>query len=98
MIRLNETEIRVMDRTASGVKGIDIGNGICVGCEIADLNTQILVVTENGYGKRTNLNEYRVTHRGSKGVKALNITEKNGNIVSFKCIEGTEDLVVITNN
>ena len=98
MIRFDENEIRVMDRTASGVKGIDIGNGICVGCEIADLNTQILVVTENGYGKRTNLNEYRATHRGSKGVKALNITEKNGSIVSFKCIEGTEDLVVITNN
>ncbi len=99
MIRFVENEIRIMGRTASGVKGIDLGqDGICVGCEIAEPEQQILVVTENGYGKRTNIEEYRMTHRGSKGVKALNITEKNGNIVAFKLVNGDEDLMIITNS
>lgn len=98
MIRFNENEIRVMGRTASGVRGIDLGDGICVGCEVTDKTEQILVVTEKGYGKRTNIEEYRQTHRGSKGVKALNITDKNGNIVSFKIVNQTEDLMIITNN
>ena len=98
MIRFNESEIRVMGRTASGVKGIDLGDSICVGCEIAHPNQEILVVTEKGYGKRTKIEEYRMTHRGSKGVKALNITEKNGNIVSFKLVIGDEDLMIITDS
>ncbi len=98
MIRFKESEIRVMGRTASGVHGIDIGNGICVGCEVANFEQQILVVTKNGYGKRTSVNEYRQTHRGSKGVKALNVTEKNGNIISFKIIDGNEDLMIITDS
>ena len=98
MIRFNESEIRVMGRTASGVKGIDLSDSICVGCEIAQQNQEILVVTEKGYGKRTNINEYRMTHRGSKGVKALNITDKNGNIVSFKLVSGDEDLMIITDS
>ena len=98
MIRFDESEIRVMGRTASGVRGIDVGDGICIGCEVADSNQEILVVTENGYGKRTIIDSYRQTHRGSKGVKALNTTEKNGNIVSFKIVEGNEDLMIITNS
>ena len=98
MIRFKETEIRKMGRTAAGVKGIELGNGNCVGLEIASPEEQVLVVTENGYGKRTNVNEYRMTHRGSKGVKALNITEKNGNIVAFKLVKGKEDLMIITNS
>ena len=98
MIRFNENEIRIMGRTASGVKGIDVGNGYCVGCEIAANDQEILVVTEKGYGKKTNIKEYRMTHRGSKGVKALNITEKNGNIVSFKILSGNEDLMIVTNS
>ena len=98
MIRFDEKEIRIMGRTASGVKGIDVGTGICVGCEIAESGQQILVVTEKGFGKRTDLEEYRMTHRGSKGVKALNVTEKNGNIVSFKTVHGDEDLMIITNS
>ena len=98
MIRFNETEIRIMGRTAAGVKGIDLGDGKCVGCEIAMPNQQILVVTEKGYGKRTETEEYRMTHRGSKGVKALNITDKNGNIVSFKLVNGNEDLMIITDS
>jgi DNA gyrase subunit A len=98
MVRFDEKEIRVMGRTASGVKGIDITEGVTVGCEIATEGQEILVVTENGYGKRTKKEEYRMTHRGSKGVKALNITEKNGNIVSFKTVNGDEDLMIITNS
>ena len=98
MIRFDENEIRVMGRTASGVRGIDIGTGKVVGCEIAQDNQEVLIVTENGYGKRTDVDEYRMTHRGSKGVKALNITEKNGNIVAFKMVDGNEDIMIITNN
>ena len=98
MIRFEEKELRIMGRTASGVRGINTGDGICVGCEIAEPGQQILVVTEKGYGKKTDLEEYRMTHRGSKGVKALNITEKNGNIVSFKTVHSDEDLMIITNN
>ena len=98
MIRFDETEIRVMGRTASGVRGIDVGDGFCVGCEIAGNNQEVLVVTEKGYGKKTDISEYRMTHRGSKGVKALNVTEKNGNIVSFKILNGDEDLMIVTNN
>ena len=97
MIRFNENEVRIMGRTASGVRGINIGeNGKCVGCEIATEDQMVLIVTENGYGKKTDINEYRTTHRGTKGVKALNITEKNGNIVSFKLVDGNEDLMIIT--
>ena len=98
MIRFNENEIRVMGRSASGVRGIDANGGICVGCEIANERQEILVVTENGYGKKTPLEEYRLTHRGSKGVKALNVTEKNGNIVAFKVVNGDEDLMIITDS
>ena len=98
MIRFNENEIRIMGRTAAGVRGIDIEDAICVGCEIANKDQQILVVTEKGFGKKTDLSAYRMTHRGSKGVKALNVTEKNGNIVSFKTVSGKEDLMIITDN
>ncbi len=98
MVRFDENETRVMGRSASGVKGIDIEDGICVGCEVATDSEQILVVTAKGYGKKTDLNEYRKTHRGSKGVKALNITEKNGNLVAFKTVNGDEDLMIMTNS
>ena len=98
MIRFEEKEIRIMGRTASGVRGINVEDGVCVGCEIAEQGQQILVVTEKGYGKKTDLEEYRMTHRGSKGVKALNVTDKNGNIVSFKTVHDNEDLMIITNN
>ena len=98
MIRFDEKELRVLGRTASGVRGIDVEDSVCVGMEIAEAGQQILVVTEKGYGKQTSLEEYRMTHRGSKGVKALNITEKNGSIVSFKTVDGSEDLMIITNS
>jgi len=97
MIRFNENEIRVMGRTASGVKGIELSeNCFCVGAEIATPGQEVLVVTEKGYGKRTDIDEYRLTHRGSKGVKTLNITDKNGTIVSFKTVTSDKDLMIIT--
>ena len=98
MIRFNENELRPLGRTASGVKGLDVSGGICVGMEVSTKNSDILVVTENGYGKKTKIDEYRLTHRGSKGVKALNITSKNGNIVTFKIIDEEADLLIITNS
>ena len=98
LIRFNENEVRIMGRTASGVRGIDVGDGVAVGMEISSEKDDVLVVTENGYGKKTKIDQYRMTHRGSKGVKALNVTEKNGNIVSFKIVNGEEDLMIITDS
>ena len=94
----DENEIRVMGRTASGVRGINLVNDICVGAELANDENDILVVTEKGYGKKTNMQEYRQTKRGSKGVKTLNITDKNGKIVGFKSTTNDNDLMIITNN
>lgn len=94
----NEEEIRVMGRTASGVKGISLEDGKCVGLETAKSDDNIIIVTEKGYGKKTHISEYRKTKRGSKGVKALNITEKNGNIAAIKRFEENNDLMIITNN
>ncbi len=98
MVRFIESEIRNMGRTASGVKGIDVGDGKVVACEVCDGDKKVLVVTENGYGKKTLISEYRMTHRGSKGVKALNMTEKTGNIMSVKIIEENQDLMIVTDN
>lgn len=98
MVVFNEEEIRVMGRTASGVRGINLGDSDCVGLEVASLENNILIVTENGYGKKTLVSEFRTTKRGSKGVKALNITEKNGTLVAFKLINEDQDLMIITNS
>ena len=97
-VRFKENEIRSMGRNTSGVKGIDVDGSIVVGCEVINnpLEQQMLVVTEKGYGKKTNISEYRLTHRGSKGVKTLNITEKNGSLVSIRSVTGEEDLLLIT--
>ena len=93
----DENEIRVMGRTASGVKGINLGSAKCVSIENVNDNDNIVIVTENGYGKKTLISEYRKTKRGSKGVKALNITEKNGNIASIKKVIDDSDIMIITN-
>lgn len=93
-----EDEIRVMGRTASGVRGINLNDTDCVGLEVVTLEDNILIVTRNGYGKKTLVNEFRTTKRGSKGVKALNITDKNGLLVAFKIINGDQDLMIITNS
>ncbi len=98
LVRFDEKEVRIMGRTASGVRGIDLGEGYCIDANIADPGKEVLVVTENGYGKRTTIDEYRQTHRGSKGVKTLNSTEKTGKIVAFKVVNDIEDLMIITNS
>ncbi len=98
MVRFVENEVRIIGRNASGVRGIDLGGAIVVGGEVITNNEQVLIVTEKGYGKKTPIDEYRLTHRGSKGVKALNVTEKNGMLVSLKAVTGDEDLVIITDS
>lgn len=98
MVRFVEKEVRIMGRTAAGVRGIDLNGAKVVGGEVITNNEQVLIVTEKGYGKKTPIDEYRLTHRGSKGVKALNVTEKNGMLVSLKAVTGEEDLVIITDS
>ena len=98
MVRFNENEVRVMGRSAAGVKGITLENDYCVGTEVASESQEVLVVTEKGYGKKTAVREYRQTKRGSKGVKTLSITEKNGIIVGFKSVYNDCDLMIITNS
>lgn len=102
MVRFNETEIRSMGRGTSGVKGIDLTDSEVVSSEIINSGEEILIVTEKGYGKKTLIDEYRLTHRGSKGVKALNITEKNGNMVALKYVNPNYvdklDVMIITDS
>ena len=100
MVRFDENEIRSMGRSSSGVKGMELDGAIVVGLEVVETGHMVLIVTENGYGKQTIVDEYRLTHRGSKGVKALNITEKNGTMVSLKCFEPNAplDLIIITDS
>ena len=97
MVRFSEKLIRSMGRGASGIRGINLDGSILVGMEIAKDNLDVLVVTENGYGKRTPISEYRVTNRGGKGVKTLNITEKNGSITAFKTVDNKKDIIIVTN-
>ena len=101
LIRFHETSLRPLGRTASGVKGITLREGDqVVGLDVADdaSDDEVLVVTENGYGKRTPVNDYRLSNRGGKGIKTATITEKNGNIVCITTVTGEEDLMVVTNS
>ena len=100
MVRFDENEVRSMGRSSSGVKGMDLDGSYVVGAEVVEKDHMVLIVTENGYGKQTIIDEYRLTHRGSKGVKALNITEKNGNMVKLKCFDPNDklDLMIMTNS
>ncbi len=97
-IRFNESTVRPMGRTATGVRGItlDNENDEVVGMiSVDNPETTVLVVSEKGYGKRTDIDDYRVTNRGGKGVKTLNITEKTGNLVAIKGVTDKEDLMII---
>lgn len=98
MVKFNENEIRVMGRTASGVRGINLEESKCICCEIVNEEDLILLVTEKGYGKQTYVREFRQTKRGSKGVKALNITDKNGNLVAVEIIKPDKELVIMTDS
>ena len=97
-IRFEEAKTRPMGRTASGVRGITLAheNDEVVGMvAVNDMESNILVVSEKGYGKRSKLEDYRVTNRGGKGVKTLNISEKTGNLVAIKNVDDTNDLMII---
>ncbi|MDD2305304.1 MAG: DNA gyrase subunit A [Prolixibacteraceae bacterium] len=98
-VRFEDGSVRPIGRTASGVRGITLGHDldevvgmVCVENENAD----ILVVSENGYGKRSKIGDYRLTNRGGKGVKTINVTEKTGQVISIKSVDDTNDLMIIT--
>ncbi len=100
-IRFNEENVRAIGRTASGVRGVTLGSEddevigmVCVQDESED----ILVISENGYGKRSKIEDYRITNRGGKGVKTINITEKTGNLIAVKSVSNDNDLMIITQN
>lgn len=87
-----------MGRTASGVRGItlkDESDEVIGMVTVNDMSSEILVVAENGYGKRSSLDEYRITNRGGKGVKTLNITEKTGKLISINAVTDNDDLMII---
>ena len=99
LIKFNEKDIRTMSRIAGGVRGIRLREGdITIGMDTVREGDEILVVTEKGFGKRTAEAEYRIQTRGGYGLKTLNITERNGLLVSMKTVDGTEDLMLITIN
>jgi DNA gyrase subunit A len=98
LVRFEETKTRPMGRTASGVRGIrlkDETDEVIGMVSVNDMNSEILVVAENGYGKRSSLDEYRITNRGGKGVKTLNITEKTGKLISINAVTDADDLMII---
>ncbi|EJH4548631.1 DNA gyrase subunit A [Staphylococcus pseudintermedius] len=100
LIRFKETDVRAMSRIAAGVKGIRLRDGDeVIGLDVADDDNQdeILVVTEKGYGKRTSIEDYRLSNRGGMGVKTAKLTERNGQLVCITTVEGDEDLMVVTN-
>jgi DNA gyrase subunit A len=99
-IRFHEQKVRPMGRTATGVKGIELDDEhdevigmICV--DPTDDKRTVLVVSEKGYGKRTDLDEYRITNRGGKGVKTINVTSKTGKLIAIKDVDNTNDLMII---
>jgi DNA gyrase subunit A len=97
-IRFEEEKVRSMGRTAAGVRGIRLAddNDEVIGmiC-LDDLESSVLVVSDNGYGKRSAVEDYRITNRGGKGVKTINITEKTGNLIALKNVTDADDLMVI---
>jgi DNA gyrase subunit A len=97
-IRFNEQHVRPMGRTAAGVRGVSLsdGNDEVVGMVcINNFESQLLVVSEKGYGKRSSIEEYRVTNRGGKGVKTINVTEKTGSLVAILEVKDSDDLMII---
>jgi len=97
-IRFSESRVRPMKRISAGVRGIKVEDKEkAVGMAIVNTDgDEIVIVTESGYGKRTNVDAFRVQDKGGKGVKALNTTEKNGNLIAFETVRGDEDIIIIT--
>ena len=97
-IRFNESTVRPIGRVGAGVRGISIEDGdevVGMICVESDSKQDVLVLSENGYGKRTDLDEYRITNRGGKGVKTINITEKTGKLISIQAVTDDNDLMII---
>ena len=97
-IRFEESKTRPMGRNASGVRGVklkDVSDEVVGMLSVNDMDSDILVVSENGYGKRSKLDDYRITNRGGKGVKTISITEKTGDLVSIKNVSDGDDLMII---
>ncbi|MCR5795428.1 MAG: DNA gyrase subunit A [Solobacterium sp.] len=97
-IRFNENEVRPMSRVARGVKGFNTEDGIVVGMATGDEGKYILTVTENGFGKKSLLDDFRMTKRGAKGVKAHTITDKTGSLVCMLAVNGDEDCIIMTDS
>ena len=95
-VRFMEADIRPLGRTARGVRGINVDGGSVIGMVTSEEGKQILTVTENGYGKKCNLEDFRLSNRGAKGVKALTVSEKTGNLVCMKAVNGDEDCMIMT--
>ncbi len=96
VIRFVHDTVRPIGRTATGVKGITLDKGAhVIGMIIVNPEQEVLVVSENGYGKRSNIEDYRVTHRGGKGVKTINITEKTGNLIDISAVTDNDHLMII---
>ncbi|WP_415060299.1 DNA gyrase subunit A, partial [Flavobacterium sp.] len=98
LVRFEESKTRPMGRSASGVRGITLADDkdeVIGMVSVNDMNSEILVVSENGYGKRSSLEDYRITNRGGKGVKTLNITDKTGKLVSINNVTDADDLMII---
>ena len=98
LVRFEETNVRPMGRSASGVKGINVDGSEVIGMTTDKEGKYIMVVTERGYGKMSPLEEYRLSNRGGKGVKTINATERNGQIVALRAVNGDEDLLIITDD
>ena len=96
-VRFNESGVRPMGRNAFGVKGFNVDGSFVVGMATDKSGKYILSVTEKGYGKKTLLDDYRLTSRGAKGVKAIQITDKNGPLVCVRAVQGDEDLLIVSN-
>ncbi|HQX04381.1 MAG TPA: DNA gyrase C-terminal beta-propeller domain-containing protein, partial [Flavobacterium sp.] len=98
LVRFEESKTRPMGRNASGVRGITLADDkdeVIGMVSVNDMSSEILVVSENGYGKRSSLEDYRITNRGGKGVKTLNITDKTGRLVSINSVTDADDLMII---
>jgi DNA gyrase subunit A len=98
LVRFNESKVRPMGRNASGVRGIRLApeNDEVIGMITMSGNTKnVMVVSEKGFGKRSEMEEYRITNRGGKGVKTINITEKTGTLVSIMDVDDTNDIIII---
>lgn len=96
-IKFSENDVRSMGRSAAGVRGMNVDGSKIIGMTTSDEGEKVLIVTKHGYGKMSSAADYRLSHRGGKGVKTVNITEKNGELVAVRAVNGDEDLMIMTN-